>query len=122
MGRTRRKLIFEYVVLPGVNDGREQIQALVHLLKRPLYHLNLIAYNETGGEFARPSVRVLAAFRASLERQGLSCTVRDSPGGEIDAACGQLALPQARAQSPGWPFTWMKLITFLMPGSPTAMF
>jgi len=97
VGRTRRKLMFEYVVLPGVNDGGEQVEGLVRLLKRPLYHLNLIAYNETGGEFARPSVHELTAFRAALERRGLSCSVRDSPGGEIDAACGQLALPQARA-------------------------
>jgi 23S rRNA (adenine2503-C2)-methyltransferase len=103
VGRTRRKVMFEYVVLPGVNDGSEQVDGLVCLLKRPLYHLNLIAYNETGGEFARPSVRELTALRAALERRGLSCTVRDSPGGEIDAACGQLALPQAGLSSPSDP-------------------
>ncbi len=98
VGRTRRKLMFEYVVLSGVNDTGEQVEGLVRLLKRPLYHLNLIAYNETGGEFARPSLRELTALRAALERRGLSCTVRESPGSEIDAACGQLALPRAGAQ------------------------
>lgn len=90
--RTRRKLFFEYVVLAGVNDTVEQAAALAPRLRRPLYHLNLIAYNETGGRFARPGEERLAAFRRAVESAGVSCTVRRSPGGEIEAACGQLAL------------------------------
>jgi 23S rRNA (adenine2503-C2)-methyltransferase len=90
--RRRRKLLFEYVVLAGVNDGDEQVAALARRLRRPLYHLNLIAYNETGGEFARPGARDLAAFREKLGSAGVACTLRRSPGGEIEAACGQLAL------------------------------
>ena len=91
VARRRRKLLFEYVVLAGVNDGDDQVRALTARLRRPLYHLNLIAYNETGGEFARPPARELAALRDRLAAAGLSCTVRRSPGGEIEAACGQLA-------------------------------
>ena len=67
VGRTRRKLLFEYVVLAGVNDSEDQVEALAKRLRRPLYHLNLIAYNETGGEFARPPAERLAAFRDQLE-------------------------------------------------------
>ena len=92
VSRRRRKLFFEYVVLAGVNDGDDQVAALARRLRRPLYHLNLIAYNETGGEFARPRARELAAFREKLAAAGVACTVRRSPGGEIEAACGQLAL------------------------------
>ncbi len=91
VARRRRKLFFEYVVLAGVNDGDDQMRALVGRLRRPLYHLNLIAYNEAGGEFARPRARELAALRDRLVAAGVSCTVRRSPGGEIEAACGQLA-------------------------------
>ncbi len=90
--RTRRKLLFEYVVLAGVNDTAEQVDALAGRLRRRLYHLNLIAYNETGGEFVRPEAGEIEAFRRRLEAAGVSCTVRRSPGGEIEAACGQLAL------------------------------
>ena len=90
--RTRRKLMFEYVVLDGVNDGPEEVGMLTRLMSRPLYHLNLIALNETGGEFRRPSEQKLAAFRVALERGGVSVTVRRSPGADIEAACGQLAL------------------------------
>ena len=61
-----------------------------------LYHLNLIAYNETGGEFSRPAPGEVEALRARLERAGVSVTVRNSPGGDIEAACGQLALRHDR--------------------------
>jgi 23S rRNA (adenine2503-C2)-methyltransferase len=91
VARRRRKLFFEYVVLPGVNDGDDQARALAELLGRPLYHLNLIAYNDTGGELARPGAREIAPRRDRLVAAGVACTVRRSPGGEIEAACGQLA-------------------------------
>ncbi len=90
--RTHRKLLFEYVVLRGVNDTPAQAAALAQRLRRPLYHLNLIAYNETGGEFSRPAAGEIAALEARLKAAGVSCTVRRSPGAEIEAACGQLAL------------------------------
>ena len=92
---TRRKLLFEYVVLRGVNDTPAQASALARRLRRPLYHLNLIAYNETGGEFSRPEPGEVEALRGRLERAGVSVTVRNSPGGDIEAACGQLALRHA---------------------------
>ncbi|HEY5388734.1 MAG TPA: 23S rRNA (adenine(2503)-C(2))-methyltransferase RlmN [Thermoleophilia bacterium] len=90
--RTHRKVMFEYVVLRGVNDTLEQAQMLAARVRPPHYHLNLIAYNETGGEFARPKADQLATLHARLEAAGVSCTVRRSPGAEIEAACGQLAL------------------------------
>jgi 23S rRNA (adenine2503-C2)-methyltransferase len=90
--RTRRKLFFEYVVLADVNDTAEQAAALTRRLRRPLYHLNLIAYNAAGGPFERPRPDALVAFRKRLEAAGVHCTVRRSPGDDIEAACGQLAL------------------------------
>ena len=93
---TRRRLLFEYVVLRGVNDTPAQVAALAQRLRRPLYHLNLIAYNETGGEYSRPEPGETEALRARLERAGVSVTVRRSPGGDIEAACGQLALRHDR--------------------------
>jgi 23S rRNA (adenine2503-C2)-methyltransferase len=95
--RTHRKVLFEYVVLRGVNDTDEQAQMLAARVRPPHYHLNLIAYNDTGGEFARPRADQLAALRARLEAAGVSCTVRRSPGAEIEAACGQLALRRDEA-------------------------
>ncbi|MEZ5125890.1 MAG: 23S rRNA (adenine(2503)-C(2))-methyltransferase RlmN [Thermoleophilia bacterium] len=89
--RTNRKVMFEYVVLPGVNDTAVQMDALTQRLRAPLYHLNLIAYNETGERFARPSHAHLLRLCARFLDAGVSCTVRHSPGRGIEAACGQLA-------------------------------
>jgi 23S rRNA (adenine2503-C2)-methyltransferase len=98
--RTRRKVLFEYVVLEGVNDTDEQVQMLSARVRPPHFHLNLIAYNETGGgEFRRPQAARLAALHERLVAAGVSCTLRRSPGGEIEAACGQLAL-RARGGAP----------------------
>ncbi len=89
---TRRKLMFEYVVLPGVNDVEAEVTALAKRLRRPLYHLNLIAYNAAGGRYRTPSVAEVEALCSRLRAAHVSCTVRRSPGGDIEAACGQLAL------------------------------
>ena len=89
---TRRKLFFEWVVLPGVNDGDEQVTAAASRLRRPLYHLNLIPFNEAGGGFRAPNRDEAQSLRRRFEVAGVRCTVRRSPGGEIEAACGQLAL------------------------------
>ena len=89
--RTHRKVLFEYVVLRGVNDTPEQVQALQARVRPPHYHLNLIAFNETGDGFVRPQARDLAALCAQLQQAGVLCTVRRSPGRGIEAACGQLA-------------------------------
>jgi 23S rRNA (adenine2503-C2)-methyltransferase len=90
--RTHRKVMFEYVVMRGLNDTAEQVQMLAARVRPPHYHLNLIAYNDTGGQFARPRAEDLDALKARLDAAGVSCTVRRSPGTEIAAACGQLAL------------------------------
>lgn len=88
---TKRKLMFEYVVLSGVNDTPEQERALKERLRVPLFHLNLIAYNETGGAYRRPGAHEISALCARLQSAGIGCTVRHSPGQGIAAACGQLA-------------------------------
>jgi len=84
-----------------VNDTDEQVQVLGHRVRPPHYHLNLIAYNDSGSQYARPRAADLAAFRDRLEDAGVSCTVRRSPGGEIEAACGQLALRRSESAPAG---------------------
>ncbi len=99
VARRRRKLFFEYVVLAGVNDGDDQVAALSERLRRPLYHLNLIAYNETGGELARPGARELAALRDRLTTAGVSCTVRRSPGERSRPPAGSSPAPACSARA-----------------------
>ena len=82
-------------MLRGVNDTPAQVAALAQRLRRPLYHLNLIAYNETGGEFARPAPA--SSPPCAPGSSGPASRHRaPSPGGDIEAACGQLALRHDR--------------------------
>ena len=80
--RTHRKVLFEYVVLRGVNDTRRTGAGAAGAVRPPHYHLNLIAFNETGDGFVRPQARDLAALCAQLQQAGVLCTVRRSPGRE----------------------------------------
>ena len=92
--RRRRKIFVEYVMLAGVNDRVEQARALARLLDPRVFKLNLIPYNPTGA-FEGSSPKAIAAFKAALERGGLSATVRLTRGRDIEAACGQLAAGSA---------------------------
>jgi 23S rRNA (adenine2503-C2)-methyltransferase len=94
--RKRRKVFIEYVMLAGVNDSHPQAAALAQTLDPAIYKVNLIPFNPTGSEFRGSSPKAIEAFKAELERHGITATVRLTRGRDIDAACGQLA---ARAQS-----------------------
>jgi 23S rRNA (adenine2503-C2)-methyltransferase len=88
--KTNRKVMFEYVMLNGVNDSDEQAKKLSKLLKRPLYMVNLIAYNPNGWFESSPVERI-KKFKAILEKAGIFATQRYRFGTDIEAACGQLA-------------------------------
>jgi 23S rRNA (adenine2503-C2)-methyltransferase len=89
--RKRRMVFVEYVMLSGVNDTRAQASELADLLDPRMFKVNLIPYNPTGSAYEGSSPKAIEAFRAELERRGLSATVRLTRGREIAAACGQLA-------------------------------
>ena len=99
--RTHRKLFFEYVVLRGVNDDDEQVSWLARRVRPPHFHLNLIPYNPTGAPFAVADAAAVRSLHERLVAVGVSCTVRRSPGADIDAACGQLALRHAGVDETG---------------------
>jgi len=87
---TGRKVMFEYILIKGVNDSEVEARALAGLMHRPLYMVNLIAYNPTA-TFQAPSVQAVDKFKDILIAQKINVTVRRSFGQEIAAACGQLA-------------------------------
>ena len=93
----RRKVFIEYVMLAGVNDSLAHAEALVALLDRHAFKVNLIPYNPTG-MFDGSSRATIDAFKAVLDRARLPSTVRLTRGRDIAAACGQLAA-SAGAQS-----------------------
>jgi 23S rRNA (adenine2503-C2)-methyltransferase len=98
--RTHRKLFFEYTLLAGVNDQPRHAEALTRLLDHSLYHLNLLRFNWTDtGFFATPKGEAKEFLRSAREL-GLKATLRPSRGGDIDAACGQLAAKDLRRRPP----------------------
>jgi 23S rRNA (adenine2503-C2)-methyltransferase len=89
--RTGRRVSYEYVMLRGVNDALELADRLGGLLGGRLAHVNLIPYNAIPGDpYEATPTKHIDAFRRRVRRHGVECTVRDTRGREIDAACGQL--------------------------------
>ncbi|PIZ98762.1 MAG: 23S rRNA (adenine(2503)-C(2))-methyltransferase RlmN [Candidatus Komeilibacteria bacterium CG_4_10_14_0_2_um_filter_37_10] len=87
--RTNRQVMFEYLLIDGINDDEYCAQQLAQLMDNNLYVVNLIPYNDTD-LFRASSKKNIMAFRHTLEKQGIKVTQRYSFGADIDSACGQL--------------------------------
>jgi len=88
-----RRITFEYVLLAGQNDTREDADRLARIAKSVPAKVNLIAYNDNPGlGFHSPPEPDVEAFRAAVERRGADVFVRKNRGRDISAACGQLAV------------------------------
>ncbi len=94
---TKRRISFEYTLIGGKNDTKEDADELAEVLKRAFegtgapIHVNLIRVNavaETG--FREGSREGADSFAARLESHGITATVRRRLGSDVNAACGQL--------------------------------
>ena len=83
--------MFEYLLIDGMNDRPEDANNLAKFMKSSLYHVNLIKYHDTGGDFNPSSKLRRDKFFDTLKKLGVSVTFRVSFGEDILAACGQLA-------------------------------
>lgn len=91
--KTGRKVMFEYVMIKGLNDTPAQAKELVSLVKKIKngpYMVNLISYNPTG-IFEPSPQKTIKAFKDILHKEGIEVTERFRFGRGIKAACGQLA-------------------------------
>ena len=88
-----RQVMFEYVLLKGVNDSLDDAKYLSDLLKGIPCKLNIIPYNETGDHFQRPEEEKIDGFTKILydNRDEYRILIRWSKGQDIAAGCGQLA-------------------------------
>ncbi|MCP2165413.1 23S rRNA (adenine(2503)-C(2))-methyltransferase RlmN [Goodfellowiella coeruleoviolacea] len=93
--RTGRRVSIEYALIRDVNDQPWRADLLGKLLHRHLgqfAHVNVIPLNPTPGSKWDASPKpVEREFVRRVNEQGVACTVRDTRGQEIAAACGQLA-------------------------------
>jgi 23S rRNA (adenine2503-C2)-methyltransferase len=87
----RQRVTFEYVLLRGLTDSREDALHLVGLLKGIRAKVNLIPFNEAEEvPYKRPSDAVIARFQQVLIDHDIAAFVRKNRGNDISAACGQL--------------------------------
>ncbi len=88
---TRKRVMFEYLVIKNRNDDLDSAKKLVKLLSGIKAKVNLIYFNPyPGSDYERPERADMVRFQEYLIKHGLLCTIRDSKGIDISAACGQL--------------------------------
>jgi len=96
--KTKRKVMFEYVLIKDVNDSDECARELAKLMRntstslraRKLYFVNLILYNATG-VFKPSTTKRVESFKNILKKEGINFVQRYRFGDDIQAACGQFA-------------------------------
>jgi 23S rRNA (adenine2503-C2)-methyltransferase len=82
---------YQWTLLEGVNDGQDELDGIVELLKGKYAVLNMIPYNTVPGLlFKRPSLERAQAMARALHQRGVLTKLRDSAGQDVDAGCGQL--------------------------------
>ncbi len=85
------QIVYEYVMLDGVNDRPEQARALAKLIANMPAKVNLIPFNPyPGSSFKTSTPAAIQAFADILRGRRIVTTTRKTRGDDIDAACGQL--------------------------------
>ena len=101
-GRTTgERITFEYVLLDEVNDSDRDVDRLAALVRRVRAKLNLIPFNPVPDRlvYRAPRRARVVAIRDRLLALGAPVSIRWSRGADARAACGQLALNDARGQT-----------------------
>ncbi|MBI2431501.1 MAG: 23S rRNA (adenine(2503)-C(2))-methyltransferase RlmN [Candidatus Hydrogenedentes bacterium] len=91
VGRTGRQITFEWTLLQDVNDSLQDAEELAAFMGGLKATVNLIPWNPVHGlPYSPPSRARCEAFRDALIKRGITATLRQEKGQDIDAACGQL--------------------------------
>ena len=89
--KNSRRIMYEYLLIKDLNDTQEDIDGLIENRPKKESKINIIPFNEyPESKFKRPSDEHIEWFQRSLQAAGLTCTVRETKGDDILAACGQL--------------------------------
>ena len=94
-----RRVTFEYILLNGINDSKEDAKKLAKLIKGTLAYVNLIPYNSVDeNKYKRSDDKSVRDFMDTLIKCGVNATIRREFGSDIDAACGQLRAKDEKEQ------------------------
>ena len=94
-----RQVMYEYILLAGINDREEDARALAEALSGKECVVNLIPANPVPEKgFRRPEDRDVDRFFQYLKKRHINVTVRKEMGKDINAACGQLRASQLKEE------------------------
>jgi 23S rRNA (adenine2503-C2)-methyltransferase len=89
--QTGRRVTFEYSLVGGVNDTKQDADELSELIRGMNCHVNLIPVNPIKErDYRQSDADVITVFKNKLEKNGINVTIRREMGRDIDGACGQL--------------------------------
>ena len=89
--KTGRRVTFEYSLVAGVNDTKEDAEELSRLIHGMNCHVNLIPVNPIKERnYKQPDHTATEKFKIELEKNAINVTIRREMGRDIDGACGQL--------------------------------
>ena len=89
--QTGRRITFEYSLVGGVNDMKEDAEELIALAAPLNCHINLIPVNPIKErDFIQSEEKQIQSFKSRLEKSRINVTIRREMGRDIDGACGQL--------------------------------
>ncbi len=90
-GSQKRHILFEYVMLSGINDSEKNAKELISLLKNISAKINLIPFNSFAGtSYCASNKKNIENFQNILHNSGIRVTTRRVRGLDSSAACGQL--------------------------------
>ena len=97
---------YQWTLLDGINDGADEMDGIVRLLKGKYALLNMIPYNTIPDlDFKRPSWEKARAIARALHQRGVLTKLRDSAGQDVDGGCGQL-----RARATASPLKTIRIV------------
>ena len=89
--KTGRRITFEYSLVAGQNDSKQEADELSNLIKGINCHVNLIPVNPIKErDFVQPTKEAAKQFKSRLEKNRINVTIRRELGRDINGACGQL--------------------------------
>lgn len=97
---TKIPIMYEYILFDGINDSIDDVKRLSKIARRVPSRVNIIPFNDISftkpqgfAEKLKPASREkMELFARELRSMGVPVIVRDTFGGDIEGACGQLAL------------------------------
>ena len=89
---------YQWTLLEGINDGDDELDGIVRLLRGKYALLNMIPYNTVDGlDFKRPSAERAEHIARTLHQRGVLTKLRQSAGQDVEGGCGQLRARSAKA-------------------------